>query len=45
MEQRVVIKGEMTGSKIHFRGSDHKSKRGDNYFLKLYKKIKRKSGK
>lgn len=44
MEQRVVIKGEMTGSKIHFRGSNKKSK-SDNYFLKLYKKIKRKSGK
>jgi hypothetical protein len=48
VEEKIVISGEISGSKEHFRGKKLeplKKKETKNYFTKLCKKIKKKSDK
>jgi hypothetical protein len=42
---KVVAEGKFEGSKIYFRGNKKIKKREGNYFLKICKKIKKKSDK
>jgi hypothetical protein len=40
-KNKIVVQGKFEGSKMYFRKIDTKEKKKENYFLKLYKKIKK----
>jgi hypothetical protein len=41
-KNKIVVQGKFEGSRAKFR-KVHKNKESENYFLKLYKKLKKRS--